>query len=243
MSWRSLISTKTHYFKTCMDLLKLVLDGLFQNLLQRHIRVAAISTINGESSLKQPWPITSPSNLLQMWALYLLRGNIHAACGRHQEAISDYDKAAACLSQFHSVIQDTVFFNRGNSKAELSDYGGALKDYTEAIRINPNLSQAYYNRGNTYIDLYRFEEALLDYDRVTGHGPGDTAGNREIALIALGRFAEARRGYLEARAKGANHARIAQNLWTLEQIIQIVDDLSTHTQLRPFQTQTLTQCV
>ena len=156
---------------------------------------------------------------------YLLRGNVHAACGHHQEAIKDYDKAVAHVSQLHPIIQDTVFFNRGNSKTELSDYDGALQDYTEAISINPNLSQAYYNRGNTYVDLYRFGEALLDYDRVTGHSSQDTAFNKGNALVAMGRWPEARRCYLDADAKGVDHEGIAQNLGTLEQIMLVVEDL------------------
>ena len=155
---------------------------------------------------------------------YLLRGNVNAASGLHQEAIGDYDKAVAHVDQLSHIVQDTVFFNRGNSKAGLSDYQGALRDYTEAIDRNPNFPQAYYNRGNTHLDLYGFEQAIDDYDQMTGHRL-HPAANRGIALIALGRLPEARRGYLEAVAKDADHSKIAQNLWTLEQIMLVVDDL------------------
>ena len=160
-----------------------------------------------------------------VWLTYLLRGNVKAAQGLHQEALGDYDKAVAHVDQLSPIVQDTVFFNRGNSKAELSGNHGALQDYTEAIRKNPNLLHAYYNRGNTYLDLYRFEQALADYDQDIGLRSQNTAANRGIALIALGRFSEARRGFLEAVAKGMNHDMIAQNLWTLEQIMPLVDDL------------------
>ena len=156
---------------------------------------------------------------------YLLRGNVSAASGLHHKAIGDYDKAVAHVDQLPPIVQDTVFLNRGNSKAELSDYHGALQDYTEAIRKNPNLPQAYYNRGNTYVDLYRFEEALLDYDQITGKAPEYTAFNRGNTLLALGRLAEARRCYLDAVAKSVDHEGIAQNLWTLDQILLVVNDL------------------
>ena len=155
---------------------------------------------------------------------YLLRGNVNAARGLHQEAIGDYNKAVAHFDQLSPIVQDTVFFNRGNSKAELSDYHGALQDYTEAISKNPNLQQAYYNRGNTYLDLYRFEQAIADYEQITGDRP-NTAANRGIALIALRKLPEAKRGYLDAVGKGVGHERISQNLWTLEQIMHVVEDL------------------
>lgn len=157
---------------------------------------------------------------------YLLRGNVHAACRRHREAIEDYDKAVAHIGQLHAIVRDTVFFNRGNSKAELSDYDGALQDYSEAININADLPHAYYNRGNTYVDLYRFEEALLDYDRVSGLTPQDYLFNKGNAFLALGRLLEARRCYLDAVAKGVSHDGIGQNLWTLEQIMLVLNDLA-----------------
>ena len=156
---------------------------------------------------------------------YLLRGNVNAACGLHQEAIRDYDKAVANVDQLARIAQDTVFFNRGNSKAELSDYHGALQDYAEAISRNPNFPQAYYNRGNTYLELYRFEQAIADYEQGTGHRSQQPFANKGIALIALGRLQEARRGYLESVAKGGDHSKFAQNLWTLEQIMLVLDDL------------------
>ena len=156
---------------------------------------------------------------------HLLRGNANAASGLHQKAIEDYDKAVAHIDQVSSIVEDTVFFNRGNSKAELSDYHGALQDYTEAIDREPNHPVAYYNRGNTYVDLYRFEEALLDYDRVTGNTQVEAAFNRGNTLLALGRLAEARLCYTNAVAKGVDHEGIAQNLWTLEQVLLVVNDL------------------
>ena len=156
---------------------------------------------------------------------YLLRANVHAASGHHQEAIDDYDKALAYIGQLHPSIQDTVYFNRGNSKAELADYEGALQDYTEAININASSAASYYNRGNTYVDLYRFEEALLDYDRVTGGIVPNAIFNKGNALLALGRLSEARRCYQDAGAKGADHVGIAENQSTLEQVMLVLDDL------------------
>ena len=154
---------------------------------------------------------------------YLLRANALAAAGRHDEAVRDYDEAEERLGQSHHLL-DTLYFNRGNSKAKLENYEGALQDYTDAIRINSNHSASYYNRGNAYADLYRFEEAVLDYDRATGHSAEHAIFNKGNALLAMGRLPEAEDCYQGAVAKGANHAGITQNLWTLEQIRPVVDE-------------------
>ena len=71
-----------------------------------------------------------------------------------------------------------VYFNRGNSKAELADYDGAVADYTQAIDIRPDRSEYYYNRGNAQSDLAAFIDAIDDYDRVVGRSAGHAAFNK-----------------------------------------------------------------
>ena len=155
---------------------------------------------------------------------YFLRGNALAASGLQQEAVDDYDKAIADISHILPSTQDAVYFNRANSKAELADYDGALRDYTEAIHLNPNYPQYYYNRGNTYVDLYKFCEALADYDQVTGDTSQNAVFNKGNALLAMGRLSEARRCYQEVVAKGEDHVSITQNPWTLDRMMFLVDE-------------------
>ena len=44
-----------------------------------------------------------------------------------------------------------------------TDYQGAISDYSEAIRIDPNYTDAYYNRGNTYELLNENSKAIADF--------------------------------------------------------------------------------
>ena len=88
---------------------------------------------------------------------YLLRANVLAASGRHDEAIEDYNRADGDSIIILQGNQDVVLYNRGNSKAELGDLQGAIQDYTEAIRGYPSTPQVYYNRGNAYFDLNHFQ--------------------------------------------------------------------------------------
>ena len=47
----------------------------------------------------------------------------------------------------------TSYLNSGNSKLSLQDYRGAIQDYNQAIKINPNFELAFNNRGNAKFGL------------------------------------------------------------------------------------------
>jgi serine/threonine protein kinase/tetratricopeptide (TPR) repeat protein len=55
-------------------------------------------------------------------------------------------------------------FDRAYAEAEKNDYQSAIRDYTEAIRLDPNDSAAYNNRGNAYRTLQQYDNALSDYN-------------------------------------------------------------------------------
>ncbi|MDD1415652.1 tetratricopeptide repeat protein, partial [Dolichospermum sp. ST_con] len=40
-----------------------------------------------------------------------------------------------------------AYYHRGIFSSKLVDKQGAIDDYTQAIRINPNCANAYFNRG------------------------------------------------------------------------------------------------
>lgn len=54
--------------------------------------------------------------------------------------------------------------NQGAIKGISGDKIASLKDFNEAIRLNPNLADAYYNRGLIYLDLGKYDEGLADFD-------------------------------------------------------------------------------
>ena len=59
--------------------------------------------------------------------------------------------------------------NRGMARIKLGDNRGAIADYNEAVRINPNYDKAYYNRGNAHSDLGDWQGAIGDYDRASAN--------------------------------------------------------------------------
>jgi len=73
---------------------------------------------------------------------------------------------AATVDKFPDLAPNDAwaYFNRGLVKDELKDYDGAMKDYDEAIRLNPEFATAFSNRGLVKDKLKDYEGALKDYD-------------------------------------------------------------------------------
>ena len=69
---------------------------------------------------------------------------------------------------------DEEFYNSGRSKDNLNDYKGAIADYTKAIELNPNFTDAYVNRG---IDKHRLGDkkgACADVRKAVSLGYSDS---------------------------------------------------------------------
>ncbi len=46
-----------------------------------------------------------------------------------------------------------AYSNQGNASYKLGDYEGAIENFSQALRLNPNDAKAYVNRGNTYYEI------------------------------------------------------------------------------------------
>lgn len=88
----------------------------------------------------------------------------------------DPKKALAAYDRYLASRRDSpsAFHNRGDARKDLEDYAGAVADYTEALRINPQFIWSLRNRG--YL-LYRYlnqpQQALEDINRAIEISPGD----------------------------------------------------------------------
>jgi tetratricopeptide (TPR) repeat protein len=60
------------------------------------------------------------------------------------------------------------YFNKAYGKNEIKDYQGAIEDYTKAIEINPNYSEAYNNRGTVKTNFKDYKGAIEDYTKAIG---------------------------------------------------------------------------
>ena len=97
---------------------------------------------------------------------YFIRGNARADAGDHKMAIEDYGTAIHLKPR--STILATTYVKRADSQFKLSNNIGAIKDYTEAIRLRSNnttiLAVVHINRGTARFNLGDTEGAVEDYD-------------------------------------------------------------------------------
>ena len=75
----------------------------------------------------------------------------------HGDAYTHFYKGFACGSRGD---HETTF------EAKQAEYENAIKHFTEAIRLKPDLANAYFNRGVTYAFRNEFEDAIKDFDTV-----------------------------------------------------------------------------
>ena len=61
-------------------------------------------------------------------------------------------------------------YNFGTSAQDSRHYIQAMKEYSEAIRLDPEYAMAYYNRGYAYYDLGQHERAIQDYNEAVRLG-------------------------------------------------------------------------
>ena len=69
------------------------------------------------------------------------------------------------LSEERENISAETYFQHGNSKLRLGSYTLAISDYSEAIRLKPNMVNAYLNRASAKLELEQYTDALLDCDQ------------------------------------------------------------------------------
>jgi tetratricopeptide (TPR) repeat protein len=95
------------------------------------------------------------------------------------------------------------FYNRGHKKFLAREYGQAIKNYTEAIKLNPNFLDAYTSRGISRELLKDHQGAIQDYDLAikTADNPARLANvynSRGISRIKLGDKQDALRDFTRA---------------------------------------------
>ncbi len=81
-----------------------------------------------------------------------------------------------------------AYFNRAITRHDLGDLQGAIADYNEVLRINPNNDVAYNNRGLVRYDLNTLPAAIADFDLAVQHNPNNYIAhcNRGFVRSELG---------------------------------------------------------
>ncbi|MGY8642931.1 MAG: tetratricopeptide repeat protein [Verrucomicrobiales bacterium] len=77
------------------------------------------------------------------------RGNCHSYLEQFDKAFADFDKSIAVAIEMTGNRDDPrlafLFYNRGSAKERSGDFGSALNDYGEALRVDPEYPDAHGN--------------------------------------------------------------------------------------------------
>lgn len=99
---------------------------------------------------------------------YIARAICHMNLWQTPLAVNDYNKGIEKLHK-DSDNRDGYFDYKGMFE---SDYKN-IEDYTKAIELNPDYSDAYFNRGNINNELGNSKKARLDFEKVLQFNPED----------------------------------------------------------------------
>ncbi len=83
-------------------------------------------------------------------------------------------------------------------------YSEAIRDYDQAIRLNPEVARFYIHRGGAYRKLKKVQQAIADFNRALELKPDYAAayGNRGMTYAKSGDTGSACRDFAKARQLG-----------------------------------------
>ena len=109
-------------------------------------------------------------------AIYHERGRAYFETKNYEQAIRDFTKAIALALEAIPGFDDTphindvdrlplaaVYYFRGRSHFETGNYEQAAEDFSESIRLEPDIGESYEARSSTYSRLGMTDEAERDF--------------------------------------------------------------------------------
>ena len=98
--------------------------------------------------------------------VYYMRGRSYLENRQYNEAINDFTKALEICPDTDKATKFSIIESRGNSYHALNKSDAALKDFSDAIALNPrhkNIKYVYNNRGWIWQSKQDYEKAVKDY--------------------------------------------------------------------------------
>jgi len=98
--------------------------------------------------------------------VYYMRGRSYMENRQYNEAINDFTKALELCPDTDKATKFSIIGSRGNSQHALNKNDAAIKDFSDAIALNPghkNIKYVYNNRGWVWQSKQDYEKAIKDY--------------------------------------------------------------------------------
>ena len=81
---------------------------------------------------------------------------------------------------WYSCHRPAYYVSRAEVYSDRQEYDNAIRNYSEAIRLDPNYQNAYQWRGEAYYHKKDYDKAISDYTEAIRLEPGNAFGNSEI---------------------------------------------------------------
>lgn len=91
-----------------------------------------------------------------------------------REYLDQVDKFAQEAKESERMSEAYSWFNKGNKAYNDKKYEEAIEDYSKAIEINENFTEAYFSKCAAYINLQKFYNAIEDYKKILELNPNYT---------------------------------------------------------------------
>jgi tetratricopeptide (TPR) repeat protein len=94
----------------------------------------------------------------------------------YQSAIDECEKLLKLLDSknpAHAQVRAATIFTRGVAERMLGEYVTAIKSFTEALELNPELGDAYFRRGICFHLLGEDRMAISDFEQASHMAYGD----------------------------------------------------------------------
>jgi len=180
------------YVGTLVPMIGLVQVG-FQSIANRYTYVPSIGIFIvlawGARALTQRWRY-------QSWVLFTLAVAAMAACFPLTRIQIGYWKDSEILFEYASVVIKNNWVAHGRLGLVFSKQGrldDAIREYREALRLNPDDADTHYDLGNALCRKRLWDEAISQYREDLKLNPDDPGGhnNLGVALFQKGNLKEA----------------------------------------------------
>jgi len=83
----------------------------------------------------------------------------------------------------HLLPLDTRYIERGLSCYQKGDYNEAIKQFQEALKLNPGKAEIHYNLGLTYQAKGLLNEAVEEYRKALEVNPEDAETHNNLGIV------------------------------------------------------------
>ncbi len=119
--------------------------------------------------------------------LFLLNPTDTAAMGLYGHTLLQCGKAAEAVACFDVVLYteatDALFVDRALANISLNRTNDAMRDFDEALRLNPHNFEACLGKGTVYRDLNQPKLAIAWLEKALTARPGDASALSNLAIV------------------------------------------------------------